>query len=71
MRARIAAPAATSERAARDRGGLRYAPQAIPWLGRAGDRAGYGFTSSTSFANPEGKLACGFADTFAGIALSA
>ena len=33
-------------------GGLRYAPQAIPWLVGLTITAAYWFTSSTSFANP-------------------
>jgi glycerol uptake facilitator-like aquaporin len=51
-------------------GGLRYAPQAIPWLVGLVITAGYWFTSSTSFANPAVALARGFTDTFAGIALN-
>jgi glycerol uptake facilitator-like aquaporin len=50
-------------------GGLRYAPQAVPWLVGLIISAGYWFTSSTSFANPAVALARGFTDTFAGIAL--
>src|SRR5712671_7701422 len=33
-------------------GGLRYAPQAIPWLVGLTITAAYWFTASTSFANP-------------------
>jgi glycerol uptake facilitator-like aquaporin len=51
-------------------GGLRYAPQAIPWLVGLVITAGYWFTSSTSFANPAVALARGFTDTFSGIALN-
>jgi len=50
-------------------GGLRYAPQAIPWLVGLTITAAYWFTSSTSFANPAVTLARGFTTTFAGIAL--
>ena len=48
-------------------GGLRYAPQAIPWLVGLTITAAYWFTSSTSFANPAVTLARGLSDTFAGI----
>jgi glycerol uptake facilitator-like aquaporin len=51
-------------------GGLRYAPQAIPWLVGLTITAAYWFTSSTSFANPAVTLARGFTTTFAGIALN-
>jgi glycerol uptake facilitator-like aquaporin len=51
-------------------GGLRYAPQAIPWLVGLTITAAYWFTSSTSFANPAVTLARGFSTTFAGIALN-
>jgi glycerol uptake facilitator-like aquaporin len=50
-------------------GGLRYAPQAIPWLVGLTITAAYWFTSSTSFANPAVTLARGFTTTFAGIAI--
>ena len=49
-------------------GGVRYAPQAIPWLVGLVITAAYWFTSSTSFANPAVTLARGFTTTFAGIA---
>jgi glycerol uptake facilitator-like aquaporin len=49
-------------------GGLRYAPQSIPWLVGLVITAAYWFTSSTSFANPAVTLARGFTATFAGIA---
>lgn len=51
-------------------GGLRFAPQAIPWLVGLTITAAYWFTSSTSFANPAVTLARGFTTTFAGIALN-
>ena len=51
-------------------GGLRYAPQAIPWLVGLTITAAYWFTSSTSFANPAVTLARGFTATFSGIALA-
>lgn len=51
-------------------GGLRSAPQAIPWLVGLVITAAYWFTSSTSFANPAVTLARGFTTTFAGIAMN-
>jgi glycerol uptake facilitator-like aquaporin len=51
-------------------GGLRYAPQAIPWLVGLTITAAYWFTSSTSFANPAVTLARGFTTTFSGIAIN-
>jgi len=51
-------------------GGLRHAPQAIPWLVGLTITAAYWFTSSTSFANPAVTLARGLTTTFAGIALN-
>jgi glycerol uptake facilitator-like aquaporin len=51
-------------------GGLRYAPQAIPWLVGLVITAAYWFTASTSFANPAVTLARGFTTTFAGIAIN-
>ena len=51
-------------------GGLRYAPQAVPWLVGLVITAAYWFTSSTSFANPAVTLARGFTTTFAGIAIN-
>jgi glycerol uptake facilitator-like aquaporin len=51
-------------------GGIRYAPQAIPWLVGLTITAAYWFTSSTSFANPAVTLARGFTTTFAGIAMN-
>jgi glycerol uptake facilitator-like aquaporin len=49
-------------------GGVRFAPQAIPWLVGLTITAAYWFTASTSFANPAVTLARGFTTTFAGIA---
>jgi glycerol uptake facilitator-like aquaporin len=51
-------------------GGVRYAPQAIPWLVGLVITAAYWFTSSTSFANPAVTIARGFTRTFAGIAVN-
>ncbi len=51
-------------------GGMRYAPQAIPWLVGLTITAAYWFTASTSFANPAVTLARGFTTTFAGIAIN-
>src|SRR6516225_2354770 len=51
-------------------GGLRYAPQAIPWLVGLTITAAYWFTSSTSFANPAVTIARGFTTTFSGIAIN-
>jgi glycerol uptake facilitator-like aquaporin len=51
-------------------GGVRYAPQAIPWLVGLTITAAYWFTSSTSFANPAVTLARGFTTTFSGIAIN-
>ena len=51
-------------------GGIRYAPQAIPWLVGLTIMAAYWFTASTSFANPAVTLARGFTTTFAGIAIN-
>ncbi|MCW5716436.1 MAG: aquaporin family protein [Bauldia sp.] len=50
-------------------GGVRHAPQAVPWLVGLVITAAYWFTSSTSFANPAVTLGRGFTTTFAGIAL--
>lgn len=50
-------------------GGIRHAPQAVPWLVGLTITAAYWFTSSTSFANPAVTLARGFTTTFSGIAL--
>lgn len=51
-------------------GGIRHAPQAVPWLVGLTITATYWFTSSTSFANPAVTLARGFSTTFAGIAIN-
>ena len=51
-------------------GGLRYAPQAVPWLVGLVITAAYWFTASTSFANPAVTLARGFTTTFSGIAIN-
>ncbi|HMA71906.1 MAG TPA: MIP/aquaporin family protein [Xanthobacteraceae bacterium] len=51
-------------------GGLRFSPQAIPWLVGLVITAAYWFTASTSFANPAVTLARGFTTTFAGIAIN-
>src|SRR5579872_2571527 len=51
-------------------GGVRYAPNAIPWLVGLTITAAYWFTASTSFANPAVTLARGFTTTFAGIAIN-
>ena len=51
-------------------GGVRYAPQSIPWLVGLTITAAYWFTSSTSFANPAVTLARAFTTTFAGIAIN-
>jgi glycerol uptake facilitator-like aquaporin len=51
-------------------GGIRYAPQAIPWLVGLTITAAYWFTSSTSFANPAVTIARGLTTTFAGIAIN-
>src|SRR5258708_33175108 len=50
-------------------GGLRHAPQVVPWLVGLTITAAYWFTSSTSFANPAVTLARGFTTPFAGIAI--
>jgi len=51
-------------------GGLRFSPQAVPWLVGLVITAAYWFTASTSFANPAVTLARGFTTTFAGIAIN-
>ncbi|MEM8550838.1 MAG: MIP/aquaporin family protein [Pseudomonadota bacterium] len=48
-------------------GGLRFKPEAIPWLVGLVITAGYWYTASTSFANPAVAIARGFTDTFSGI----
>ena len=51
-------------------GGVRFAPQSVPWLVGLVITGAYWFTSSTSFANPAVTLARGFTTTFAGIAMN-
>ena len=51
-------------------GGIRHAPQGVPWLVGLTITATYWFTSSTSFANPAVTLARGFTTSFAGIAMN-
>jgi glycerol uptake facilitator-like aquaporin len=51
-------------------GGIRFAPQAVPWLVGLAITAAYWFTASTSFANPAVTLARGLTTTFAGIAIN-
>ena len=48
-------------------GGLRFRPEAVPWLVGLYITAAYWFTASTSFANPAVAIARAFSDTFAGI----
>jgi glycerol uptake facilitator-like aquaporin len=50
-------------------GGLRFRPDAVPWLVGLVIASAYWFTASTSFANPAVTFARGFTTTFAGIAL--
>jgi glycerol uptake facilitator-like aquaporin len=50
-------------------GGLRYRPDAVPWLVGLIIASAYWFTASTSFANPAVALARGFTTTFSGVAL--
>ncbi|MDN5925622.1 MAG: aquaporin family protein [Hyphomicrobiales bacterium] len=47
--------------------GLRFRPDAVPWLVGLFITAAYWFTASTSFANPAVAVARAFTDTFAGI----
>jgi glycerol uptake facilitator-like aquaporin len=49
--------------------GLRFRPDAVPWLVGLYITAAYWFTASTSFANPAVAIARAFTDTFAGIRL--
>ena len=49
-------------------GGIRYRPDAVPWLVGLVIASAYWFTASTSFANPAVTLARGFTTTFSGIA---
>jgi glycerol uptake facilitator-like aquaporin len=48
-------------------GGIRYRPDAVPWLVGLVIASAYWFTASTSFANPAVTLARGFTETFSGI----
>lgn len=48
-------------------GGLRFRPEAVPWLVGLVIGSAYWFTASTSFANPAVTFARGFTTTFAGI----
>ncbi|MCC6947674.1 MAG: aquaporin family protein [Bradyrhizobiaceae bacterium] len=50
-------------------GGMRFRPDAVPWLVGLVIASAYWFTASTSFANPAVTLARGFTTTFSGIAL--
>jgi len=47
--------------------GLRFRPDAVPWLVGLHITSAYWFTASTSFANPAVTLARAFTDTFSGI----
>ncbi|MFI0845559.1 aquaporin [Mesorhizobium sp. IMUNJ 23232] len=47
--------------------GLRFRPDATPWLVGLYITAAYWFTASTSFANPAVAIARAFSNTFAGI----
>lgn len=47
--------------------GIRFQPEAVPWLVGLYIIAAYWFTASTSFANPAVAIARAFTDTFAGI----
>ena len=48
-------------------GGVRFRPDAVPWLVGLYITAAYWFTASMSFANPAVAIARAFSDTFAGI----
>lgn len=48
-------------------GGIRFRPDAVPWLVGLYITAAYWFTASTSFANPAVTIARAFTDTFSGI----
>ena len=48
-------------------GGIRFRPDAVPWLVGLYITAAYWFTSSTSFANPAVTLARSLTDSFSGI----
>ena len=47
--------------------GIRFRPDAVPWLVGLYITAAYWFTASTSFANPAVAIARSLSDTFAGI----
>lgn len=47
--------------------GIRFRPDAVPWLVGLYITAAYWFTASTSFANPAVAIARAFTDTFSGI----
>lgn len=47
--------------------GLRFRPEAVPWLVGLYITSAYWFTASTSFANPAVAIARALSDTFAGI----
>jgi len=47
--------------------GLRFRPEAVPWLVGLYITAAYWFTASTSFANPAVAIGRAFTDTFSGI----
>lgn len=47
--------------------GLRFRPDAVPWLVGLYITAAYWFTASTSFANPAVAIARALSDTFAGV----
>lgn len=49
-------------------GGIRFRPDAVPWLVGLTIASAYWFTASTSFANPAVTFARGFTATFSGIA---
>lgn len=48
-------------------GGVRFRPEAVPWLVGLYITAAYWFTASTSFANPAVTIARALTDTFSGI----
>ena len=47
--------------------GIRFRPEAVPWLVGLYITAAYWFTASTSFANPAVAIARAISDTFSGI----
>ncbi len=48
-------------------GGIRFRPEAVPWLVGLYITAAYWFTASTSFANPAVAIARSLTNTFSGI----